>query len=64
MNSPAPEIGALNALFHRVSIGGIVVFDDYDYSLREQKKAVDHFMAECGYHVLELPTGQGVVVKH
>jgi hypothetical protein len=65
MNSPAPEIGALNVLFHRVSIGGIVVFDDYGWLLHEeQKKVVDHFMAEFGYHVLELPTGQGVVVKH
>jgi O-methyltransferase len=64
MNSPGPEVGALNALFRQVSVGGIIVFDDYGWSLHEaQKKAVDQFMAEHGYNVLELPTGQGLVVK-
>ena len=28
-----------------------------------QKEAEDKFMAICGYDVLELPTGQGLVVK-
>lgn len=64
LNSPTAEIGALELLFERVSPGGIVVFDDYGWKVfRAQKEAEDQFMAERGYAILELPTGQGVVVK-
>ena len=41
-----------------------MVFDDYGWHLfRKQKDAEDAFMAERGYAILELPTGQGLVVK-
>lgn len=64
MNSPGPEIGALNILFDRVSPGGIIIFDDYGWLVHiEQKKAADKFMTERGYDVLELPTGQGLIIK-
>lgn len=64
MNSAASEIAALEHLFDRVSPGGMVVFDDYGWAAyRAQKDAEDAFMAERGHHVLELPTGQGLVVK-
>jgi len=64
LNSAAPEIGCLEALFPRVVPGGIIIFDDFgwiDYS--PQKVAEDAFFAERGYRVLELPSGQGLVVK-
>ena len=42
----------------------MIVLDDYGWSLyRAQKQAEDAFFAERGYLVLELPTGQGLVVK-
>jgi hypothetical protein len=64
MNSPAPEVASLEILFDRVSPGGVIVFDDYGWLLfRRQKVAEDHFMAERGYEILELPTGQGLVFK-
>jgi O-methyltransferase len=64
LNSAAPEIGALERLFDRVSRGGVVVFDDYGWALHgRQKEAEDRFMAERGYHILELPTGQGLLIK-
>jgi len=51
-------------LFDCVVPGGIIVFDDYGFYLfRRQKEAEDAFMAARGYHILELPTGQGLVVK-
>jgi len=64
LNSAAPEIGCLEALFPRVVPGGIIIFDDFgwiDYS--PQKVAEDAFFAKLGYRVLELPSGQGLVIK-
>lgn len=64
MNSAAPEIGALELLFDRVAPGGIVIFDDYGWLLHaKQKEAEDRFMAERGHKILELPTGQGLLIK-
>ena len=51
-------------MFERISPGGMVVFDDYGWAgYRDQKLAVDEFMRDRGHAVLELPTGQGLVVK-
>lgn len=64
MNSPDAETGALDVLFDRVSNGGIVIFDDYGWSVhRKQKHAADRFMAARGQEILELPTGQGLMIK-
>ncbi|OGA35767.1 MAG: hypothetical protein A3G80_13855 [Betaproteobacteria bacterium RIFCSPLOWO2_12_FULL_62_13b] len=62
-NAPA-EIGALERLFDRLSPGGILILDDYGWrAYRPQKDAEDPWLAERGYQVLELPTGQGLVFK-
>jgi O-methyltransferase len=64
MNNAQAERGALEVLFERISPGGIVVFDDYGWAgYRDQKLAVDEFLLDRGHAVLELPTGQGLVVK-
>jgi hypothetical protein len=40
------------------------VFDDYGWTgYQAQKHAADTFMRQRGLAVLELPTGQGLVVK-
>jgi hypothetical protein len=65
MNSSKSEIAALDILFDRVSPGGAIVFDDYGWlSYQAQQHAEDAFMAERGHRILELPTGQGLVIKH
>jgi O-methyltransferase len=65
MNSVASELAALEALFDRVVPGGLIVFDDYGWTgYIAQKKAEDAFMAARGHTILELPTGQGMVLKH
>jgi O-methyltransferase len=64
MNSPRAETGALEVLFNRVSTGGIIVFDDYGWKVfHRQKEAADAFMAANGQVILELPTGQGLMIK-
>ncbi len=64
LNSPKAEVLVLERLFDKVLPGGVVVFDDYGWKLfSEQKDAEDAFMAARGYQILELPTGQGLVVK-
>ena len=64
MNNAPAEIGALDALWDRVVPGGIVVLDDYGWdNYRPQKLAEDEFFGARGYAVLELPTGQGMVIK-
>lgn len=64
MNDAAAEVGALSSLFQRVVPGAFVVLDDYGWlGYRTQKELEDAFFAEQGYEVLELPTGQGLVIK-
>lgn len=64
MNSADAEIAALDHLFDRVVPGGIVVFDDYGYRCyAAQHDAEDAFAKARGYQIVELPTGQGLLVK-
>jgi len=64
MNSAAAEMGALEHLFERMVPGGYLVLDDYGwYAYRAQKLAEDPFFRRHGCPVLELPTGQGLVIK-
>jgi len=64
LNSPRAEVAVLEHLFERVVPGGVVVFDDYGWKLfYKQKESEDDFMRKRGYEILELPTGQGLVVK-
>ncbi len=64
MNSARAEILALERLFDRVSPGGLVVLDDFGWVCnRDQTVAELKFMGERKYAVLELPTGQGLVLK-
>ena len=64
INSPAAEIGVLDILFDRVVSGGIIVFDDYGWmEYLRQRRAEDRFMKDRQYDILELPTGQGLVIR-
>lgn len=64
MNSPGPERGALEYLYDRIVPGGLIVFDDYGWTVfRKQKQSADEFMSSKGVAILELPTGQGLVIK-
>ena len=65
MNSEKAEILALESLFDKVVPGGIIVLDDFGWmSHINQCKAELTFMRDHGHFILELPTGQGLVLKH
>lgn len=64
MNSSSSEIAALDALFHRVVIGGIIIFDDFGWLGYDKQTAAElEWLAKANHHILELPTGQGLVIK-
>src|SRR5690606_35177127 len=64
MNNAEAEIGALEVLFERMVPGAVMVLDDYGWlAYRQQALAEDPWFAQRGYRVLELPTGQGLVIK-
>ena len=64
MNSSKSEIAALEVLFDKVTSGGMIIFDDYGWSgYLQQKIAEDNFMKERNHDILELPTGQGLLIK-
>jgi O-methyltransferase len=65
MNSEKAEMLALEHLFERVTPGGIIVFDDFGWTCNVNQMTSElAFMKQRGHHVLELPTGQGIVIKH
>ena len=64
MNSEMAEMLALERLFDKVTPGGMIVFDDFGWTCNaNQTRAELAFMNQRGHPVLELPTGQGLVVK-
>lgn len=64
MNSAKAEIGALEVLYDRLVPGGYLLLDDYGWHhYRQQQIAEDAFFAPRETRVLELPTGQGMVIK-
>lgn len=64
LNSPTAEKLTLERLFPLLTAGGILIFDDYGWNnFRKQEVAANEFLAKSGEMVLELPTGQGIVIK-
>jgi len=64
LNNADAEVGAMEVLFERMEPGAVLVLDDYGWlAYRAQKLALDPWFEKRGYSVLELPTGQGLVIK-
>ena len=59
-------MAAIEYLWEKLVIGGVVVLDDYDYGpeFMEQKYAWDKFAALKDFEILTLPTGQGLIIKN
>ena len=64
MNIVEPEIAALEFFWDKLVPGALVVLDDYGWGDHiEQKRAIDAFAMNRGTSVLNLPTGQGLMIK-
>jgi hypothetical protein len=64
LNHPDPETFGLRHLWDRVSVGGVVLLDDYAYySCEDQYEAMNALAAELGFSILSTPVGQGIIVK-
>jgi O-methyltransferase len=64
MNNAKAEIAALDELWDKVTPGGIVLLDDFGWvAYQSQTIAELEFFKIRGYSVLEIPTGQGLVIK-
>jgi hypothetical protein len=64
LNSPAAELACYEALYPRLVPGAVIVLDDYGWKTYcRQKETADTFFGSKGLKVLELPTGQGLVVN-
>lgn len=64
MNNRDPEVAALERILPILSPGGCVVLDDYGWwGYSAQKQALDPVAASHGLQILELPTGQGLILK-
>lgn len=65
MNNAVGEIGTLDALYDRIVPGGTIVLDDFGWTAY-QPQTIAHleWFAARGDMILELPTGQGMVIKH
>lgn len=64
LNQAPAEVAALRRIIPGMVPGSILVLDDYGWwGYRAQKEAEDPLLAEYGLDVLELHTGQGIVIK-
>ena len=64
LNAASAEIAVLDALFDRVVARGMILLDDYArQDMPQLCEAHAQWWGDKGYQVLELPTGQGLVIK-
>jgi len=65
MNHPVPEEEALKKVLPKLSPGGCIIFDDYGWwGYSAQKRVLDPIAADMNLKILELPTGQGLLIKN
>jgi hypothetical protein len=64
LNAAPPEEEAVRHFWPRLSVGGILVYDDYGSAIYESsKRAADELSRELGFTIFSSPTGQGLAVK-
>lgn len=63
MNNAEAEIAALDALEARLTPGAVIVLDDYgQLPYQKQHLAEREWFSKRGVPILEMPTGQGVII--
>lgn len=64
LNNSTAEVAALDALYERLSPGGVIVFDDFCWATSSAQYQAEMAWFEArGLTVFPLPTGQGLFIK-
>ena len=64
LNVAEAEVASLKFLWPLLTVGAIILLDDYAYANRvEQQEKMDLLGEELGFEVLTLATGQGIIKK-
>lgn len=64
LNHAAAEEAAVRHFWPKMTPGAPMIFDDYGFqSYEAQREAADRLGDELGFHILTLPTGQGLVLR-
>ena len=65
LNNADAEMGVLEIIYDKVIKGGIIIFDDYGWiGYKDQMSREKEFAESRGVKILELPTGQGLLIKN
>ena len=65
LNHPEPEKLAFELILPKLSENGVIIFDDYGWwSYSAQKNAIDPIAKKNNLEILELPTGQGILINN
>jgi len=64
LNAARPEAKALEQLWPNLSVGAIVLLDDYGFlDFQESQRAHDALTSDFNKRICLLPTGQGLLIK-
>ena len=63
MNSHLAERIALESVYHRVSPGGVIYFDDYGWNYPELRHTINEFLLDKPERLLHFPSGQSILIK-
>ncbi|MDG9925379.1 MULTISPECIES: TylF/MycF/NovP-related O-methyltransferase [unclassified Pseudomonas] len=64
LNNAIAEIETFTALYPKVSVGGVILFDDYGALLFAKQHVVEReYIRKLGLTITELPTGQALLIK-
>ena len=66
MNNAYPEVEAIRFFWDKLVTGGVILLDDYALSKQFalQKQMIDDLGRDLNFSVINLPTGQGLILKH
>lgn len=64
LNAPEPEEAAIRHFWPRMSLGAMLVLDDYGFAgFEASRTSADRVARDLGFSILSLPTGQGLAIK-
>jgi hypothetical protein len=64
LNCAEPEVQSLRHLWPYISDNAIILLDDYAfYGHKMQQLAMDELSIQLQFEILNLPTGQGLIIK-